>query len=395
MKISDHKGLLIFLCCLGSALSAGGVSAEPFIPKSDDVVLETLPRTLSGGDSPLADLSEWLADDPRNLTAASQLAREYITLGRRRSDPRYFGYAQAALAPWWDEPRPPPEVLLLRATLLQNRHEFEAALEDLNALLEIQPRNAQAWLTRAVVHQVTGDYQQAMRDCLNLAQLTGGVAPGICIGNVLAVSGHAGRAYDLLRQAALGARDPALQQWALTSMAQIKMRQGEVEAAARHFEQALQAGPRSPYLLRVYADFLLDRGRAEQVLKLLKDETRDDALLLRAAIAARDAGREALAKKYVAMLEDRFREARLRGDWRHVRDAALFELELQDDAEQALQYAARNWRLQKAPEDALMLLQAAVAANDLMAARPVIEWMKRYGIEDVRLQALLKNGKVE
>lgn len=390
---SNGKLLVAFLCCFASVVWAGAASAEPFVPAHDDVVLETLPRTLTGNDSPLADLQEQLAGDPRNLAAASRLAREYITLGRRRSDPRYFGYAQAVLSPWWNEPEPPPEVLLLRATLLQNRHEFEAALVDLDVLLEAQPRNAPAWLTRAVIHQITGDYREAMQDCLNLLQLASGPVANVCIGSVMAVSGHGERAYDLLSKATSQASDPAMRQWALTSMAQIRMRRGDLDAAAVHFRQALEAGPRDPYLLRVYADFLLDRGRPEQVLDLLENEIRDDALLLRAAIAARDTSREERAREYTLMLEDRFREAKLRGDFLHLRDAALFELELKHDARQALQYAARNWQRQKDPEDALMLLRAAVAANAPTAARPVLEWMKRHGIEDAALSELLEDGE--
>lgn len=37
-------------------------------------------------------------------------------LSRARSDPRYLGYAQAALGTWWDSPSP-PEVRVLRATI--------------------------------------------------------------------------------------------------------------------------------------------------------------------------------------------------------------------------------------------------------------------------------------
>lgn len=374
---------------LAAALWSAAAPAEPFTPKRDDVVLETLPRTLFGG-GPLAEQRARLADDPDNLALASELAREYITLGRSQSDPRYFGYAQAALDPWWDQPDPPAEVRLLRATLLQNRHHFEAALKDLDAVLESEPRNAQAWLTRAVIHQVTGDYRAAIADCLALTQYTGGAIADVCIGNTLAVSGHAGRAYDLLRSALSRLRHAGMRQWALTTMAQITMRLGENQRAEQHFQQALEAGPRDPYLLRVYADFLLDRDRPNEVLELLADETRDDALLLRAAIAARDAGRYGLAERYTMLLEARFREARLRGDLLHLRDAALFELELKSDAEQALELTRRNWRLQKDPEDARMLLRAAVAANDMMAAKPVIEWIKRYDIEDVTMQTLLE-----
>jgi hypothetical protein len=38
-------------------------------------------------------------------------------MARSESDPRYNGYAEAALRPWWSLPHPPNSVLLLRAPM--------------------------------------------------------------------------------------------------------------------------------------------------------------------------------------------------------------------------------------------------------------------------------------
>ena len=43
---------------------------------------------------------------------------------------------EAALTPWWNLAEPPVEVLILRATLRQRRHEFDSALADLTAALQ-------------------------------------------------------------------------------------------------------------------------------------------------------------------------------------------------------------------------------------------------------------------
>jgi hypothetical protein len=55
------------------------------------------------------------------------VAQGYLELGRVSGDPRYAGYAEAALAPWWHLDQPPQEVLVLRATLRQRMHLFDAA----------------------------------------------------------------------------------------------------------------------------------------------------------------------------------------------------------------------------------------------------------------------------
>jgi hypothetical protein len=121
--------------------------AEPFVPASDAAVLEQLP---SAGDPLLRDLHDQraaLAQNPRDLDIALSLAAAYVRLGRREADPRYDGYAQAALAPWWDLAEPPIPVLILRATLRQRRHDFEAALADLERVLARWPGHPQALLT--------------------------------------------------------------------------------------------------------------------------------------------------------------------------------------------------------------------------------------------------------
>ena len=109
--------------------------ADPFVPDSEAVVLERLP---AAGDDLARDLRDQraaLAQNPDDLDIALSLATGYVRLGRREADPRYDGYAQAALAPWWNLASPPIPVLLLRATLAQRRHDFAGALADLERVL--------------------------------------------------------------------------------------------------------------------------------------------------------------------------------------------------------------------------------------------------------------------
>jgi thioredoxin-like negative regulator of GroEL len=157
---------VVLAVCVGVVLRA---QAAPFVPESDSQVLERLPFTASDPViRELRALHDRLKDEPDNLPLALRLARGYLELGRVTGDPRYAGYAQAALAPWWDLNQPPEEVLLLRATLRQRVHQFDAALADLAAVLSANPRNAQARLTRATVLQVQGAHNAAREECLNL-----------------------------------------------------------------------------------------------------------------------------------------------------------------------------------------------------------------------------------
>src|SRR5262245_42978778 len=103
--------LTLMLVGCGRSRSAG----EPYLPAGPDVGVERVPA-----DGALAERRAALAAHPDDLSAALELARAYLEEGRRLSDPRYHGYAQAALAPWWELPAPPPDVLVLRATIRQS-----------------------------------------------------------------------------------------------------------------------------------------------------------------------------------------------------------------------------------------------------------------------------------
>lgn len=378
------------LAIIGLAIMCSArVGATPFIPDRDEQILERIPTRLNGTLLDLRALRVRLAQQPSNLSLATQLARGYIEVGRAELDPRYFGYAQGALKPWWDLSSPPPEVLVLRAILKQHGHDFTSALNDLEALLRQDPRNAQAWLTRAVVLQVQGDHRQALAHCAALIYLPRSYFLGmVCLGKSLSLSGHADKAYDLLHKLLVSEPDAPERErlWALTVFAETAARLGRSKQAELYFQQALSLGLRDSYLLMAFADFLLDEDHAARVTRLLKHETRVDGLLLRLAIAEKELG--SANNEYVASLKGRFAASRLRGDKVHLGDEARFTLYLLDDPQTALKLALDNWKAQREPRDARIVLEAALAARDPAAAKPVLEMLDQSSLEDVRLAAL-------
>jgi hypothetical protein len=113
-----------------------------------------------------------------------------------------------------------------------------------------------------------------------------------------------------------------------------------------------------------------------------------DGLLLRHALALRAGGRARDLAPELAELAARFDAGERRGDGVHLREQARFELALRGDARRALAIALRNWDVQKETPDARILLEAALAAHDATAARPVLDWMRGARVEDVRLARL-------
>lgn len=378
---------MFFLFLLALSLPA---AAAPYTPASGTQVLERLPGRMDATQRELARMRAELAANPTDLARAGALARRYIEQARRDGDPRYLGYAQAALAPWWKQPRQqaPLDVLVLRATLVQSTHSFGEALADLDEVVKRDPGNAQAWLTRSTIQLVTGDHAGARASCARLFGRAPDLVVQTCLAAAGSLSGQAAASYKQLeRSLAARADSPAsLRAWSATLLAEMAERLGDHAAAETHFRAALQADAHDTYLLAAYADFLLERGRAQDVLRLLGTRTQADALLLRHALAlsalgASEAGRQSAA------LRARFEAARRRGDTVHRREEARFALALAGDPAEAVRLAKLNWAVQKEPADLRILARAAAASGDQEAARLVRDWLRQTGLEDRTLGA--------
>jgi Tfp pilus assembly protein PilF len=377
--------IVVAICgCLFSI--AQQTMATPFIPLSGATVLETLPSRNDPLQKELGDLRTALVSKPGDLRIAVALSRRYVELWRDGGDPRYLGYAQAALGPWWNQAAPPQEARVMRATLLQSTHRFKEAMKDLDAVVERDRDNAQAWLTRATILQVLGDYSAARSSCERLFRLAPHLVAQTCLSGVESLSGDAAKGYGDLLTALKNAPDSSIdiQIWVLTLLAEIAERRADFVGAKGHFEKALALGVPDNYLLAAYADFLLGQGEPGKVLPLLKDKLQVDSLLLRYALALKIMGtvRAVEATKARDMLTQRFDAARLRGDTIHQREQTRFALELTDRPDMALSAAKENWAVQKEPADTRLMLQAALAAKDPKAARPVIDWIQKNRLED-------------
>ncbi|MCE3607582.1 hypothetical protein LXA47_28845 [Massilia sp. P8910] len=378
------------------AFAAPAIHAAPHIPASGGTVIERLPRRADPLQRELATLRAQLAASPNDVALATRTAQRYITVARQETDPRYFGYAQAALAPWWAMPAPAPEVRLLRATLLQSTHHFAAALRDLDAIVSADPKNPQAWLTRAIVQTVRGDYEAATASCARLSSLSTELVTITCVANIGSMTGRSARSEALLdltlrrNQEA----DSEMQVWVLTLLGEMAQRRGDTKAAEERFERALALSPRDSYLLGAYADFLLEQRRAPEVIALVKDHSRIDGLLLRHALALRQGGAAGDALRNAdAELKARFDAAMQRGDTVHQREQARYELHIRGDAKTALALAQQNWAVQKESADMRVLLEAAAMAGDKAAAAPVIDWVARHAVEDVAVVRMVKQIK--
>jgi predicted Zn-dependent protease len=368
------------------------IQAKPFIPEHDTQVLERLPGQLfqSKSNAKIKQLRTQIRNHPNDWSSASQLAQHYIELAKSQADPRYMGYAQAILNPWWQNSQQSPKTLIMRAIIRQNAHDFGGALEDLDQILNVQPGHVQANLIKATIATVQGNYPLAIEHCRQLMRRSSMLLALVCQSTPASLSGNAETSYKLVRQilSTTGSIPEKESVWAWTSLAEIAWRLGYFEAADQHFQTAMQTGIKDFYLFRVYADFLLQQHRPHDVIKLIASETRIDSLLLRLALAEQMTLSEQLSN-HIALLNERFEANRKRGSSLHKGDEARFKLHLLNQPQTALQLARQNWQVQRESADTYILLQSAIAANDTKMIKKVEHWLIKQGTEDVLIKQIL------
>lgn len=365
--------LVAALCAgLGACALAG---AEPTRPTDDQAVVATVP-VLSAAERASR------AVPPADLPEALARARAAIVRAQASGDPRDLGLAQAALGRWWTAASPPPEVRLLRASVQQSLHDFEAAKADLDALL--QPPGggptavtAQARLSRAGIHQLLGQLEAARADCQGLAALELPVwswTAQVCLAELDSLTGRSAEAARAL--ARLAPQAPAGQAgWLALVRAELAQRRDDPAAGAL-YAQSAQAAP-GAYVLAAWADWLIEQGREDEVLSLLAGQDTHDGLLLRRAIALhRRADPEAAAAH--RQLQERFAAALMRGEDAHLRERARAALDLDRSPAEALKLAHRQWALQKEPADARLLSRAAHAAGRPELARETDRLLRKW-----------------
>ncbi len=391
MKAVQIQGVALFAL----AIAASPSTSAPYLPADDTQVLEALTSKRSDpAAEELRRLRAATAAAPDSAEAAERLARRYFDLAMEEGDPRYVGYAQSVLRRWPESAATPPDLLVMHGKLRQYRHDFAQAMANFDLALKVDPAHfgARAW--RHAILMVQADYAAARRECGLLAPHATELQAAACLAYVDATTGNARSAYARLAAALArdGGGDPAHRLWIQTRLAEMAWRTGDLAAAERHFRAGLALGINDNFLLAAYADFLLEQERAQEALALLGRWTRSDTLLLRLAIAARRL-KMPEGEKHVRALGERFADAGLRGEKLHLQEEARFLLELKDDARAALMAARENFLKQREPRDALILLEAALAARDPGAAAPALQWLEASGFEGERMRRLASQLK--
>ena len=370
-----------------SGLTLSGVAvAAPYTPRSDAEILAEVPPGTAHVAAPALNLTR------SRLDVALPLAQFYITRSRATGDLRFLGYAEATLAPWLNHSPVSPAALILHATILQSRHSFDASLQELDRALAAQPDNPQAWLTKATVLRVLGRYDDAMVACDRLEKSADGAVTTLCKESLRSLTGHLESAYATVASLPSQSLPDEVRAWRYSELGEMAERLGQDADAEHWFSAGLQYAGDDFYTRTAYADLLLRHGRDAETLRLLGDYRSMEPMLLRVAIAEKHTG-ATQAIRTDSFLSNAFAVEEQRGDAVHRREQARFLLDVQQQPAQALDAAQENWRVQREPDDVLILLRAAEAAHRPEVAVPVLEFLHRENLEDARLTPYLASAR--
>src|SRR3569623_1058988 len=130
-------------------------SAAPYTPPNDADVVERLPATTTDPSvRRVASLRKQLAARPDAAELRLEVARRYFDLAMAQGDPRYVGYATAAIGPLEKLAPNDASYWLVRGLLQQYSHDFPGALQRLKKASELDPAAPGPVAWRAAIDMV-------------------------------------------------------------------------------------------------------------------------------------------------------------------------------------------------------------------------------------------------
>jgi Tfp pilus assembly protein PilF len=319
-----------------------------------------------------------------------QLASQHIDTGRHLSDERYFGYAAALLQPWRSDKSAPLSIQLLLADIAQHQHRFNESLAILDGIILRDSTNAKARLMRATVAMALSQPQLARVDCQKLFALHDWFVASVCSAQISGLTGKLAAGYQLvatLIDRTAKSSDPVVLEqlsWAHGIAAEMAARQGHLDMATSHLEQALSLTPTSLPLRLQLCDLMLRKQDARRAEQLLQSVSPTEPVLLRRALIAKQLHQSSNSDALQAW-QDSVAQSKVMQVELHLRELARGQLELLNDPNVAVQTALRNWQMQREPEDARLLALAGKASGNGEALRLVREWQHLLQIEDAGL----------
>ncbi len=381
-------------CCKALLTLVIGVSvsawAQPRLrPAPEQIVLPASVHAQNNQAGSLRQVEREWRKDRNNLPASLAYARAVFLLGLTEGDLRWYGAAKAALQPWWSAGTLPADGHFLRALVKQGFHDFKGGIDDLSAAIAIDPAQPEYWSWRFSLHLLTSNLAAARTDCDAIGQRFGRDEGQACAATLMYRTGQAQQAIPVFNRLVdlPDYQGPFTQDW-------LRYHQGEAYRTAGQYAQAiavwqkhLETRPNSHLVRLTLTELLNQQGQFAKARRYAESPSPTDALLVQALLASRGL-KDGATQRLADQFESRMNNQALRGESLIERPTMVYLITYGRDNAQGLKLAADNWRTQNEPADAVLLVQAALKANQPRLAEPVLGWMATTGYTDPVLKAL-------
>lgn len=397
VPMSAHQVLIGFRwkpCCKGLLTLVMGVSlsawAQPRLtPAPDQIVLPASVHAQNNQAGSLREVEREWRKNRNDLPASLNYARAVFLLGLTEGDLRWYGSAKAALQPWWGAATLPADGHFLRALVKQGFHDFKGGIEDLSAAIAIDPTQPEYWSWRFSLNLLTANMPAARADCDSIGQRFGRDEGQACAATLMYRTGQAQQAIPLLNRLVdlPDYQGPFTQDWLRYHQGEAYRTAGQYEQAIAVWEKHVQARPNSHLVKLTLTELLNQQGQFAKARRYANTDSPTDALLVQALLASRGL-KDGDTQRLADLFENRMNNQSLRGESLIERPTMVYLITYGRDNAKGLELAADNWSTQNEPADAVLLVQAALKANQPRRAEPVLAWMKSTGYTDPVLKAL-------
>ncbi|MBC6448977.1 tetratricopeptide repeat protein [Actinokineospora xionganensis] len=264
------------------AASASTLFARPAVPTASAPSLSALDRAVDAAQAKLRRV-------PNDPDAWARLGIAYVEQARVRADPNYYPKAQGALEKSLAlRPERNAEALIGLGALANARHDFTAARQWGEKARAVAPDTAEVYGVLADAYTQLGDAEAATDAVQRMLDLKPGVASFTRAAYDLELRGQV----DEARAALERARADGCGAFCDYQLGELAFDTGDLDGAARHYEDGLRADPRDVSLLRGRAKVAAARGQTDDALAGYRDvvsraplpeHLHDYALLLTAA----------------------------------------------------------------------------------------------------------------
>lgn len=203
---------------------------------------------LSGTDlsRTIAQLQLRLREQPKDAESWSTLGLAYIEQARVTADPSYYRKAEGVLARSLQvRPRDNEPALTAQAALAAARHDFSTALRLADQALAVNAYAIRANSVRVDALVELGRYDEAWAAVRKADELRPGIQIFVRYAYVQELRGRPDQAGDVLERALEISTDRTDVTYVATQLGELAWHRGDLKAAGKYYDEALQADPSS------------------------------------------------------------------------------------------------------------------------------------------------------